>query len=70
MTRVMCFPVRGTHNLSLVKCVSWVGEHISLGLCVSQVGCTHTTRVMYFPVKNARVNFYTSSYMQTFYTQI
>ena len=36
ITRDMCFPGRRTH-ISRDKC--WcVGEHISLGICVSQVG--------------------------------
>ena len=32
----MCFP--GGEHISLGICVSQVGEHISLGICVAQVG--------------------------------
>ena len=36
ITRDMCF--LGREHISLGICVSQVGEHISLGICVSQVG--------------------------------
>ena len=32
----MCFP--GGEHISLGICVSQVGEHISLGICVAQAG--------------------------------
>ena len=36
ITGHICFPGRGTH-ITRDMCF-WVGEHISLGICVSQVG--------------------------------
>ena len=40
ITKDMCFlvPIRGTHITRDKLCVSWVGEHILLGICVSQGG--------------------------------
>ena len=38
ITRDIGFPCRGTHHLA---CVSHVGQHISLGICVSLVGNTY-----------------------------
>ena len=46
-TRDMCFPSRGTHN-TRDMCFPR-GEHITLGICVSQEGGTHNTRDMCFP---------------------
>ena len=38
IARDMCFPGRGTHVFLSEICVSWVGEHISLGKCLSLRG--------------------------------
>ena len=47
----MCFPSRGTHN-TRDMCFPR-GEHITLGICVSQEGGTHNTRDMCFAGRGA-----------------
>ena len=49
----MCFPVRGTYitrDMCLLD-----GEHISLGIRVSQGGGTHITRHMRFPGRETHI---------------